>query len=94
VILRTKGGDKMQEKLIGKILHYYNNIGVGIIDLLDELKINDKIHIKGQTTDFEQVVDSLQIDHEEVSEADAGDSVGIKTIQPVREKDEVFLVTD
>lgn len=89
-----KGGEKMKEELIGKIIHYYNNIGVGIIDLLAKLKVGDKIHIKGGTTDFEQVVDSMQIDHEQVSEAGEGQTVGLKTIEPVREKDEVFLVTD
>jgi F0F1-type ATP synthase beta subunit len=83
----------MKEELIGKIIHYYNNLGVGIIDLLTELKVGDKIHIKGGTTDFEQVVDSMQIDHEQVSEAKVGQSVGLKTIEQVREGDEVFLVT-
>jgi putative protease len=60
------------EKLIGKISHYYKNIGVGIIELSDVLAVGDKIHIKGGTTDFEQNIDSIQIDHNQVEEAGAG----------------------
>jgi len=84
----------MEEKLIGKITHYYNKLGVGIIDLIKTLKVNDKLHFKGHATDFEQVVDSMQIEHESVSEANAGQVIGLKTINPVREQDEVFLVSE
>lgn len=84
----------MQEKLIGTITHYYNKAGVGIIDLLSTLKVGDKIHFKGNSTDFEQVIDSMQIEHEQVNEANVGQVIGLKTINPVREKDEVFLVSE
>lgn len=82
------------EKMIGKITHYYNKLGVGIIDLIGVLKVNDKIHFKGHTTDFEQVVDSMQIEHQDVEEAKAGEVVGLKTINSVKEGDEVFLVSE
>lgn len=82
------------EKLIGKITHYYNKLGVGIIDLIDVVKINDKLHFKGHVTDFEQVVDSMQVEHQPVTEAKPGEIIGLKTISPVREGDEVFLVTE
>lgn len=84
----------MQKKLIGKITHYYNKLGVGIIDLIGELKVNDKLHFKGHTTDFEQVVDSMHIEHQNIEEAKAGEVVGLKTINPVKEGDEVFLVEE
>lgn len=86
--------EKMKEELIGKVIHFYNKLGVGIIDLLADLKVGDKIHIKGGETDFEQVVDSMQIDHEQVSEAKVGQSVGLKTSEPVREGYEIFLVIE
>ena len=82
------------EKLIGKITHYYNKLGVGIIELSDSLKNGDKIHFKGHSTDFEQVVDSMQIEHQPVAEAKTGEIIGLKLINPVREGSEVFLVTE
>ncbi len=80
--------------MIGKITHYYNKLGVGIIDLIDTLKVGDKIHFKGHATDFEQVVDSMQIEHQPVTEAKAGEIIGLKTISPIKENDEVFIVTE
>jgi putative protease len=81
-----------EEKLIGKISHYYKNINVGIIELGDELAVGDKIRIKGVSTDFEQAVDSMQIEHEAVEKAGAGKGVGIKVSEKVREGDQVFKV--
>jgi putative protease len=82
----------MQEKEIGHITHYYGNISVGIIELSDALKTGDNIHIKGHTSDFNQTVDSIQIEHNTVSEAKAGDVIGIKVIQKVHPSDKVFKV--
>ena len=80
-----------EEKLIGKITHYFTNIGVGVIEITEnKLKVGEKIHVKGATSDFEQVVDSMQIEHENVETANKGDAVGLKVEQPVREGDEVF----
>lgn len=81
----------MEEKLVGKITHYYNAIGVGIIELNGTLKAGDMIHIKGKTTDFEQTVDSIQIEHEKVESAKKGDVVGIKVKEKVKEGDEVYI---
>lgn len=82
----------MPEKEIGKITHYYGKLAVGIIELSDLLKVGDTIHIKGHSEDFNQTVDSMQIEHANVSEAKAGDSIGIKVIQKVHPGDEVFKV--
>lgn len=85
----------MEEKLIGRITHYFNNIGVGVIEITeDKLKDGETIHLKGATTDFEQTVSSMQIEHENVQVAQAGQSVGLKTEQPVREGDQVYLVKE
>lgn len=81
----------MEEKLIGKITHYYSNLGVGIVELFDNLKIGDIIHIKGKTTDFEQSVESIQIEHKPVKEAKSGDVIGLKVEEKVKEGDQVYL---
>lgn len=83
----------MPEKEIGKIVHYYGNISVGVIELQDALKIGETIHIKGHSSDFTQNVDSLQIEHANVTEAKAGDSVGIKVAQKVHPQDKVYKVS-
>jgi len=80
------------EKSVGKITHYYSNIGVAVLDLTKTLKVGDTIHLKGATTDFEQDVQSLQIEHENVSEAKKGESIGLKVKDKCRDGDEVFVV--
>ncbi|MGQ9469071.1 MAG: translation elongation factor-like protein [Nitrososphaerales archaeon] len=77
-------------KELGKITHYYPRIGVAVIELKAPLKIGDKILIKGSTTNFEQIVESMQIEHKDVQSAEAGKSIGLKVIQRVREGDIVY----
>ena len=81
-----------QEKEIGIITHYFGKISVGVIKLRAPLKVGEKIHIKGATTDFFQTVDSMQINHQNVSYAQRGQEVGIKVAQKVRENDKVYKV--
>jgi len=83
-----------QEKLIGKISHFYGNLNVGIIELSGELKVGDKIRVKGASSDFEQFVDSMQIDHENVEVAMKGDAIGLKVADKVRVGDEVYKISD
>lgn len=81
-----------KEKLVGKIIHYYDHISVGIVKITKEpLKVGQKIHIKGTTTDFEQEIKSMQIEHEQVSEAKKGKVIGLKTKEKVREGDLVYI---
>lgn len=79
-------------KPIGKISHFYSKIGVGIVELKDALKTGDKIKIKGHSTDIEQTIDSIQIDHKDVAEAKSGDVIGLKVSDKVREGDKVYKV--
>lgn len=80
-----------KEELIGKITHYFDKIEVGIIEMAKgKLAVGDTIHIKGVTTDFEQVVESMQIEHEQVDKAKKGDAIGLKVKDKVREGDEVY----
>ena len=82
----------MEEKLIGKITHFFGHVNVGIIELSDVLKVGDTVHIKGHTSDFTQKVTSMQIEHADVNEAKAGDAAGIKIEQKVHEHDSVYKV--
>jgi len=82
----------MQEKEIGKITHYYSHLSVGIIELTDALKLGENIHIKGHSSDFTQGIDSMQVEHADVSEAKAGDVIGIKLLQKVHPHDKVYKV--
>ncbi|HIC94997.1 TPA: translation elongation factor-like protein [Candidatus Bipolaricaulota bacterium] len=79
-----------EEIEIGKVTHYFSRIGVGAITLSGELKLGDKIRIRGATTDFEQLVESMQIEGKPVERAGAGDSVGLKVKDRVREGDVVY----
>lgn len=85
---------KIMEKLIGKITHYFNKIGVAIVELEDKIKIGDRIKIKGKNREFEQTVNSLQVDHKDVQEAKKGETVGMKVDDKVKEGDEVYLLTE
>ncbi len=80
-------------KLIGKITHYFSNIEVCVIDLSGTLKEADSIRIVGgENTDFTQVIDSMQIEHEKVKIAKKGDSVGLKVKEKVREGYKVYKI--
>ncbi|PIS12176.1 translation elongation factor-like protein [candidate division WWE3 bacterium CG09_land_8_20_14_0_10_47_33] len=82
----------MEEK-IGDVTHYFSHIPAGIIKLTATLKAGSHIHFKGATTDFEQEITSMQINHKDVEKAKAGDEIGVQVTDRVREGDEVFLVT-
>jgi putative protease len=79
-------------KKVGKVTHFYDNIGVVIVELSDTLKVGDKVKFEGHGADFEQVIESLQIDHKPVEKASAGELVGLKTEQRVKEGTEVKKV--
>ena len=84
----------MEEKEIGKITHYFAKIGVAVLALTANLKVGDTIHIKGHSEDFSQIVDSMQVEHQNIPEAKAGESVGMKVNQKVHPGDIVFLVLE
>ncbi len=84
----------MPEEVIGKVSDFFARPVVAGIELTAPLKLGDKIHIKGHTTDLELTVASIQINNVDVNEAKAGDSVGIKVSERVRRSDTVCKVTD
>jgi len=83
----------MEKKPIGKIAHYFTKISVAVIELSDELKVGDRISIEGATSNFEQAVNSMQIEHDNVKSATAGQSIGLKVDQRVRQGDLVFKIS-
>lgn len=80
----------MADTKIGNISHYFDKIGVAVIEALAPIKVGDKIKIKGHDQEFEMTVGSMQIEHENIEEAKKGDSVGMKVDQAVKKGDEVF----
>ncbi len=75
---------------IGHVTHFFSKISVVVIELTAPLAVGDRILIKGPSTDFEQAVESMQIEHKNIERAEAGQSIGLKVIQPAREKDVVY----
>jgi translation elongation factor EF-1alpha len=84
----------LEKKKVGEITHYFTKIGVGVIKLENELKVGDTISVEGTTTNFTQKVDSMQVEHENVEVAKAGDSIGLKVADRVRTGDEVYKVIE
>jgi len=84
----------MPEEVVGKVTDFFARPVVAGIELATTLKLGDKIHIKGHTTDLEFVVDSMQINNVDVEQAKAGDLIGIKVSERVRRGDTVYKVTD
>jgi len=77
---------------VGIVEHYYGKLGVAVIELSGTLKVGDKIKVKGATTNFEQKVESMQIEHDKVKEAESGQSIGLKVKDHVRQHDKVYRV--
>ena len=84
----------MTEQAVGKVSDFFARPVVAGVDMTGNLKVGDKIHIAGHTTDIEMVIASMQINNANVTEAKPGDSVGIKVPDRVRAGDTVYKVTD
>ncbi len=84
----------MSGKLIGKVTHFYNRISVAVIILSDSVELGDQLHFLGRSTDFRQEMQSMQIEHESVSEAGKGQEIALKVERRVRNQDKVYKLTD
>ena len=83
----------MERVKVGEVFHFFGKIGVAAIRLTDgALAIGDTIQIQGPTTNLTQRVETMQIEHAAVTRADAGQEVGVKVSEHVRERDLVFKV--
>ena len=77
---------------VGRIEHYYSKASVAVVEVLAPIKKGDKILIRGSTTDVSQAVDSMEIEHKQIADAQPGQRVGLKVAGHVRENDIVYKV--
>ena len=75
---------------IGHVAHFFSKIGVAVVELTAPLTVGDRILVKGPSTDFEQIVESMQIEHKNIQGAEAGQSIGLKLAQQAKERDAVY----
>lgn len=76
---------------IGRVTHYYSHLSVAAVALDAPLRMGDRVHIKGHTTDLVQPIESMEVDHKKVERAGPGDDVALKVADHVREHDKLFL---
>lgn len=79
---------------VATVTHYFGKIGVAVLKLKQVLQVGDKIHILGHTTDFEQVITSMEIEHKKVEAVKPGDDVALKVRAKVRGGDVVYKITE
>ena len=77
---------------VGRITHFFSKAGVAIVELSATVNNGDKIVIRGSTTNIEQTIGSMEIEHEQITTAGAGQSIGLKVSGRVRENDIVYRV--
>jgi len=82
----------MAEKQVGTVTHWYDKLGVAVVNIIGKLSKGDAIKIKRGDNEFEDTVSSIQIDHKDVDSAKKGDNAALKLSQPTKEGATVFLV--
>jgi hypothetical protein len=86
--------EQAMEILVGKVTHYFDRIGVAVLDLTAELKVGDHILILGRITEITQPVNSMEIDHKKVQSAGPGMDVALLVADPVHVGDKVYKVVE
>jgi translation elongation factor EF-1alpha len=85
----------MAEQKVGEVIKFFSKASVAAIQITEgNLEVGDRIKFKGHTTDFEERIESMQIENEAVQKAEVGEFVGIKVKERVREKDAVYKIVD
>lgn len=88
---RPVGVPAIAEQRVGVVIHYYSHLSVAVVKLdQGALQVGDSIHIKGHTTDLQQQVESIQIEHQPIQRADMGQECALKVTDHVREHDIVY----
>lgn len=82
----------MDEKHIGEVTHFFNKAMVMVVKLEEELAVGDRIKVARGKNEFEQTVESMQVEHEDVASAGAGDEVAVKVDNPVKEGDAIYKI--
>ncbi len=88
---KVKAPKVKPEKPIGVVTHFYNHIKVAVVKFKEPVKVGVKVMFKGATTNFAQVISSMQYEHEAIKIAKKGQSLGLKVAKRVREGDEIFI---
>lgn len=83
----------MADLKVGKVTHYFDKIGVAVVELTGALSAGDTIKISGHDKEFTMTVASMQIEHEQIKDAKKGDTVGMKVDQAAEEGDEVYKIS-
>ncbi len=81
------------DKEVGTITHYFPKVGVAVVRIADELHVGDQVRISGPHQNFSQRVTSMQVEHQNITNASKGQDVGMKVSQPVRPGDRVYRIT-
>ena len=87
---RTKKQAIPTKQIIGVVTHYFPHVNAAVVKLKKPLAIGDSILIKGKTTNLEQKIESMQIDHVAIQKAKKGDEIGLQVVDRVREHDLVL----
>lgn len=82
----------MTEQLVGTVTHYFKGPSVAVIRVTGELAVGDEIHVVGHTSDFTEKITSMEVEHEKVEAAKAGEEVGIQVVARARPHDQVFKI--
>jgi translation elongation factor EF-1alpha len=81
-----------KKDLIGKVIHYYDKIGVAVIKLQKSLKVGDKVKFEKGDMSFEQVIESMQLEHEPISEGKKGQDIAVKVDKVIKKDVSVYKV--
>ena len=91
-VKKPKGPEASLEK-VGKVTHYFGHVNAAAVKLLKSgLKVGDSIYIKGHTTDFKELVTSIQLDHAAIPEGKKGQEIGLSVKSRVRQGDSVYKI--
>lgn len=84
----------MPEQLVGTVVHYFKGPSVAVVRLSEgELAVGDSVRFHGHTTDFTEQIGSMEVNHQKVERAGAGDEVAIQVADRTRQHDQVLKVT-
>jgi putative protease len=84
----------MEKKPVGKVSHFFTHISVAVIDVTDTMTVGDTISFEGASTNFQQKIDSIQIEKKSIPSAKKGQAIGMKTNERVREGDLVYKIIE
>lgn len=90
----AKEATMSEPRAIGSVIHYWSRLSVAGVDLSDSLRTDDWVYFRGATTDFQQRVTSMQLNHRFINEAHAGQQIGVLVAEKVRVGDTVYLLED